>query len=110
MKYQITETSIHLSVPLFPPSLYLSEGLGDGSGHLVFPGTSLLPLLHHLSSIHQQLGFPLAERQVFVDGSHLVLTIAAGIFFGFYIFQHRDAIFWSAGPTEESKFVLGISF
>lgn len=84
--------------------------MGDGSGHLVFPGPSLLPLLHHLSSVHQQLGFPLAKRQVFVDGGHLVLTVAAGVFFGFYVFQGGDAVFRPAGPTEKSTFALGTVF
>ena len=80
--------------------------MGHGSGDLVFPGPSLLPLLHHLGSVHQQLRLPLAEGQVFVDGGHLVLAVAAGVFFGFYVFQDRVTVFGPDGQTETSQLVL----
>lgn len=80
-------------------SLYLSERLGHGSSHLVFPGPSLLPLLQHLSSIQQQLWFPLAKCQVLVDGSHLILAVTAGLFFGFCLLLGGDAVFRPVART-----------
>lgn len=91
-------------------TVYLSEGLGDRSGHLVFPGPSLFPLLHHLSSVHQHVRFPLGERQILVDGGHLVLAVAAGVFFGFDVFQGGDAVFRPEKQTERSRLVFWTSF
>lgn len=97
-----------------PPSLSLylmSEGLRDnGSRHLVLPGPAFLPLLHHFSSVHQQVGLPLAKRQVLVDGGDLVLAVAAGFFFALDVLEDGDGLLRPAGARREKEGEISAPF